>query len=432
MVNRIKGAAVLLVALFMTGALSGCLPASVDELYSLPQISEEYVQLQGLIGSQIAAGASYAAPTDGSNRQSVQLRDLDGDGHEEALAFLVDENNAPMICVYKQGEDSNYYQFATILAEGSAVHSVDYADLNGNGCAELIAAWQIGGNLRQLSVYSLRSTATGSQTRYRLLSADCFLFVVFDLDGDGIEDLLNLQLGTGTEASLVMYSFNEEGENQSDTADLSSGISSIRRAVSGTLSDGTAALFVESDYGNNELITDVFTSQNGQLRNLTSSSADTSPLLRPNGLFSADLSGDGAMEIPAGEGDFIPWFSMDRSGNTHQSAITYLNAEDGWYLVMPEGLTQAVTAERHGTGGEESAVVFLKEGSETTPQRSVLVIYSLTGENRQDRAQVDSRFILRQDADTVYAAQLLTDELDSQEIVDRFYTLNDQWQMGAV
>lgn len=430
--NSIKRIAVLLTAGLFMVFLTSCMSASVDELYSLPQISEEYVQLQELIGSQIDAGGSYAAPTDGSNRQSVQLRDLDGDNEAEALAFLADENHAPVICIYKQGEDGNYYQFATILAEGSAVHSVDYADLNGDGCAELIVAWQIGGNLRQLSVYALSRIASAQQTRYRLLSADCSLFVVFDLDGDGIANLLNLQLGPGSGASLVMYTLDTEGEVQTSSVSLSSGVTAIRRAISGTLSDGTAALFVESDLDTQGLVTDVFTTLAGELCNITLNFTETSEMLRPDGLFSEDLDGDGTMDIPAGSGDFISWYDMDIWGNTQQTAITYLNTEDGWYLVMPDSLVQGITAEKHGTGGEESAVVFLKEGDESTPQRSVLVIYALTGENRQERAQVDSRFILRQDVDTVYAAQLLTDELDSQEIIDRFYILYDQWQMGAV
>ena len=34
-----------------------------------------------------ADGCSYSAPVSGSNQQSVQLVDLDGDGEEEAIVF---------------------------------------------------------------------------------------------------------------------------------------------------------------------------------------------------------------------------------------------------------------------------------------------------------------------------------------------------------
>ena len=45
-------------------------------------------QLQSLIDEELASGSEYAAPTHGSYRQSVQLSDVDGDGADEALAFL--------------------------------------------------------------------------------------------------------------------------------------------------------------------------------------------------------------------------------------------------------------------------------------------------------------------------------------------------------
>ena len=428
MTRRIKGAAALLAAAFLICCLAGCMPASVEELYSLPQMSEEYIQLQELIAGQLESGGAYAAPTGGSNRQSVQLRDLDGDGTAEALAFLSGEDSTPMICVYRRGEDGNYYHYVTIIAEGSSVYSVDYADLNGDGSAELIVAWQIGGDLRQLSVYALGSADPSQQMR--LLTADCTQFVVCDLDGNGVPDLLDLRVGYGGSNSLVMYTLEGDNEPASTTASLSGGVTALRRAVTGTLSDGTTALFVESDLADQGLVTDVFTARDGRVENITISGLGRSSFLRPEGLFAADLNGDDAMEIPAGSGEFITWYGLDRSGTTHAAVTTYHNAEDGWYFVLPDSLSQGVTAERHGAGGGERAVVFIQEGDQARPQRSVLVIYVLTGENRQDRAEVDSRFVLRQDEDAVYAAQLLTDELTQEEIRDNFYILYDQWQTG--
>lgn len=41
-----------------------------EELYSLPQLPQEYVELQNIIDEVLASGAEYAAPMAGSNRQS--------------------------------------------------------------------------------------------------------------------------------------------------------------------------------------------------------------------------------------------------------------------------------------------------------------------------------------------------------------------------
>ena len=82
-----KSIAALLMALTML-TLSGCYSGNIEQYFSLPQPADEFLQLQELIDQEIAQGSEYAAPTGGSYRQSVQLYDLDGNGHEEALAFF--------------------------------------------------------------------------------------------------------------------------------------------------------------------------------------------------------------------------------------------------------------------------------------------------------------------------------------------------------
>ena len=83
--------AALFAALSFAGTLSGCslnLAASPEDLYALPQLPAEYAGLNNSIRQLIEAGAEYAAPTAGTNLQPLQLVDLDGDGREEAMAFL--------------------------------------------------------------------------------------------------------------------------------------------------------------------------------------------------------------------------------------------------------------------------------------------------------------------------------------------------------
>ena len=64
--------------------LSGCmLSASVEDLYVLPQLPEEYRDLGVQIDEILASGAEYTSPSAGTNLQSVQLVDLDGEGNEE-------------------------------------------------------------------------------------------------------------------------------------------------------------------------------------------------------------------------------------------------------------------------------------------------------------------------------------------------------------
>ena len=49
--------AVFLAAAFIICSFSACTVQEIDELYSLPQPREEYLQLQALIDAEIAAGS---------------------------------------------------------------------------------------------------------------------------------------------------------------------------------------------------------------------------------------------------------------------------------------------------------------------------------------------------------------------------------------
>ena len=408
----------LLLAVFMAFTCIGC---AADQLYALPQMTDEYVQLEELIARRIRSGGEYAAPVRGSNRQTVQLHDLDGDGTPEAIAFLADSSHTPNVCVYRQNDDGGYYLFVAIEGVGSAVDSVEYADLTDNGANELILSWQIGGDIRLLSVYAI-----SEEEQTQLLSTDCMEFMVCDLDGNGVGELMNL---TDDYASglVTRYDFSGgDGFSQSDAL-LSDGVEKVLRMRPGYLSDGAAALFVESLWGEDELITDVLAVADGSLKNVTRDSSGRSRTLRAGGAFAADIDGDRALEIPDSDGDMLRWYGVDSDGYRELSLSTYHDYEDGWYLVLPDELLAATVAKKEIVPGE-TAVTFTGENGDV-----LLTIYRLTGENRLDRAEEEGRVILAQDGATVYAASAPAESgLSLDGLAGRFNLIYQEWQTGAL
>ena len=411
----------LVLAVFVAIACAGCAATGADSLYALPRMSDEYVQLEALIAQRIEAGGEYAAPLGGSNRQSVQLHDLDGDGTAEAIAFLANDSHTPTVCVYCLDEEGNYYLFVSIEGAGSAVNSVEYADLTGDGVLELILTWQIGGDIRLLTVYSLRQ-----ETQTQLLSADCSAFVVCDLDGDGVNELMNLGVDSGSGSSLVRYVFGADGSVSESRALLSSGIREVLRVRMSSLSDGTTALFVESRWEEGELITDVLTAGSGGLENITLGASGRSNTMRMGDVFAADINADRVMEIPESSGDILNWYSLDSSGRKSLAVTSYHSFDDGWFLTLPEAFMEGkLTAERNDERSAESEVTFRLDGSDA------LRIFTFTGEYRMDRAAEDSRFLLTEEGDTVYAAEILADDLLTEETVQECFNLiYPEWQTG--
>ena len=86
----------LLAGLLLAAVLGGCSMRSADELYALPKQSDAYYDLQKAIDRVMTQNASYSGPLSGSNQQSVQLADLDGDGQDEAIVFARSSGEKPL------------------------------------------------------------------------------------------------------------------------------------------------------------------------------------------------------------------------------------------------------------------------------------------------------------------------------------------------
>ncbi len=428
-------AVMVLAALLLT--LGGCSSSGgIDQYFSLPQPAEEYLQLQELIDQEISSGSEYAAPVRGSFRQSVQLTDLDGDGVDEALVFFRDANRNLKINIYLV-VGREYRQVLSIQGEGRSIGSIDFADMDADGHTDLIVAWQIASGMNLLSVYSLRNW-----TGELLLSTDSSEFITGDLNSDGQEELLVIRGGTPGMYLADMYTLNSDREPQATSAALSSGIYELRRLRTVKLSGGTPALMAESSLDNGDLVTDLLVSRDGSLINLTlNRGTGVSETRRSYSLiYAQDIDGDGITEIPHprqlySQGDevfwSVAWYRYDPYGRASIALNTYHCVPDGWYFVLPNGWETGLTVRRDDSIPGERAVILSRLGTDGKVN-DLLVIYTITGENRSDRARMGNRFVLLADNATIYAAQILGDSLPQDTVTARFNRIFTEWSSGSV
>ncbi|MGI6029376.1 MAG: hypothetical protein ACOX81_08195 [Candidatus Heteroscillospira sp.] len=407
--------------------LGGCAPVPVSELYSLPKPPDEYVSLQELIDAEISGGSEYASPVRGSHRQSVQLYDLNSSGQDEALAFFRTAEGALKIVIY-QSDAGVYTPACTISGEGSAIGRIEYADMDGDGTAELIAAWQMDGGITMLNVYSLRLWS-GSV----LLTADCSGWTCDDLDRDGNQELLALHCEPGAQGSLELYSLKGDGSVVSSSAQLSRGFDIAARMTAGNLSTGERALFVEGSYMDSHTITDVFISDGGEIRNITARQTGISPTTRSYAVYSDDINGDGVTELPStrllGTGDgaeywAFDWHQVSADGRLTETLSTFHCYADGWYLELDGFGSRQLSICREDFSAGKCIVISAVDGDTLTP---LAAVYTLTGENRHERAVQGGRIVLTEDSTAVYAMRLLSDELSADAIKESFHLIRSEW-----
>lgn len=416
----------------------GCALSAPDELYAPPQPSEEYVMLQKLIDGEIAAGCEYSAPVSGSYTQIVHTLDLSGDGVAEAVAYFRDSNGRAKICVYEYA-DGEYSLAHMIYGEGSSIASVEYADMDGDGTLEVIAAWQTEAGDSRLIVYSL-SGFSGTV----LLSAGGTAFRLADMDGNGLNELLVLRTGEAEGCSVDMYSLTDAGMIQS-SAKLSSGVTDVDRLRTGQLSDGVTALFAEGGYGENSIMTDIFIASDSGIKNITADEqSGASTTVREYAVYAADINTDRTLEIPMAiplekysaesPGYYVfDWYAFDSTGARTRCVSTYHCYSDGWYIILPDGLRDNLIVRREDNARGEHAVILSVRDRGSGETDDVVTIFTLTGENRSDRACLPGRFIISEDADTVYAAQLNENApYTRQDIIDAFDIIFTEWNSGAL
>ena len=191
----------------LAAALTGCgfSDDSVEELFTLPRMAEEYTGLTQELEALITQGYEYASPTGGRNIQSVQMADLDGDGQQEALAFFrMSSDEKPLkIFVFKIEGDS-YARYCTIESSGTAIDSIYYEDLTGDGRRELIVGWRISAEVQTVAVYTV------AREPVALMSSGYTRFTMQDLNGDGIPSLLVLRTDADSQPVAEFYGWQDE------------------------------------------------------------------------------------------------------------------------------------------------------------------------------------------------------------------------------
>lgn len=429
--------------LFLSGC-TGLQLGTVDELYSLPSLPGEYQDLEANINMLIEDGAEYAAPTSGSNIQPVQLTDLNGDGQEEALAFMRKPAEERPLKIYIFSEtNGSYRQTAVIEGSGSSIFSVVYTDLDNDGCNELIVGWKTASEVQVLSAYALRNGQPEE-----LLRTTYVKYALTDLDGDGFHELVAFRADSEGMGLAEMYVWQEGAMTLRSSSKISvtmAELSNLGRVVNGMIQGEMPALFVVGVVDSSVEITDILTMQKGELSNIVLSNITgaSTEVARFLSLYPSDINGDGITEVPVPvllpgfdelESYFrVEWRSYDSSGEATRVMSTYHDVEDGWYLVLPEAWRDKVQVKRE-TGSEEATVTFSYWRDNVW--NAFLKISTIIGDSREIKAVRGGRFILSRRAETIYSAELLeanntwADGLTEDELRSAFSLITTEWLAG--
>ena len=396
--------------------LSGCLRITADDLYSLPEVSEEYLRLQAHLNIIISQGAEFAAPVRGPNRQAVQLMDLNGNGSNEVIAFFTMPGESTLRIHIFELVGDDYVEVDIIEGIGTEIDSVRYIDMNGDGIVEIIIGWQMGSTLKYMSIYSI----AGFQSQVLVSGEEYTEITTLSTDGGSI-DVIALKMPTQDAGSPVATAFSlmQDGEIVAQEARLSAGVESINQILTGGLADGVMAVFIESEgrFENGSLVTDVLARVDNVFTNISlQSTTGISDETVRHRMYSSEVNNDGIIKIPElrrlvaqSETEYyaIDWFTYRSNGARTLALTTYHNNFDEWYLILPPDWRGVVSVRREDSIPGERTIIFSHYTADDGQHEDFMKIYKLSGANAEQRASREGKVLLMVQAQAAYAFELL-------------------------
>ncbi len=377
--KRLKKLLLLGTAVLFLLTASGCdlTQTSVDAVMMPPRLSDDQEKIYQPLNLEKRQNISLIYPRSGDFRSAYVIHDLDQGTGEEALVFYRENTSAAspikinvldkdeesdewysvwVDSVIEQGEDD-----ATPLVKATEVEKVSFAIFKNQ--TYIIIGFNIESataNQMQVRVYKY---AEGKLMC--LASQDCAEYEVYDLNGDGQDEivLLSAALEDGKTQSVTaqLYNLEEDQLNLLSEVSLNSNVSEYTGLYRGKLESGEPALYVDYTYGS-ETFTDILIARNDVIQSLIQprNEAVFSLTQRLSGLSCEDLTGSGVYYIPQN----IPFLGYEGSSNYYVDWMkyegeklvlekhTYVDYTFGYYLDLPEDWLSQVTMKKDSVNNE--------------------------------------------------------------------------------
>lgn len=352
----------LLLALFVTLLTSaGCrYTAAPADLLQKPSIEADNEELSASITKALPQFSMLMLPHRDEYKEAIRLKDLTGDGVDEAVVTYYNEFSTPEIMVLRQTE---YGWRQSVIVEQPLARDIAWlkiADLDDDGGFELIVGW-VGAfdSPNVLELYSFQSKSVRNENGMLALPAiqslSYSLADAADLDNDGKEEVVVLDaLGTSGELEvpsyyLSIYGWNGGALEKRTILQMPQGVNLFERMMAGRISDRHQGILLEGGTGAHSMMTYLYAWDNGELKLIYPDEKKGETGLSGTPTRSSDMNGDGIIELnlvraaPGFEKDAYAnmmwineWVQWDGKDDYEFVAEQYLDNKYGVKLNIPE------------------------------------------------------------------------------------------------
>jgi len=417
--------------------LGGCSLKFGDGLLLLPKVPTEYVQLQQQLNTILQDGAVYAVADSGTNRQAVQLVNLDGTGDDEALAFFRTESGAYQVYAFRK-EGEHYTRIGMAEGYGTSLRAIYYPTL-GDGRLGLAMCWGFDeGGSYGMTVYDF-----GSQGMTVLMDIQYADVAIEDIDGDGAQEMAFAVRDSVTGLySARVCQFREDQYRVLYEVPMCLEVRSVANMQFGKVDRNQVGLYIDSLATTGGYVTDLiwYDGRMAANRTIDQASGSGGKTWRPASVFCNDVDGDGRVDVPISHTfsyepneielrSRLDWVNYDELGEETLVSSTLHRASENWYLIWPESWGDQVRLETFSTVSLSQTVCWMP-GPEGQRQ-PVLSLYVFTGDSRENESALYRKLqTLAGNAAGLYRCDLHQEAslaLSLEQVRNLFHTIEVSW-----
>ena len=344
------------VCVLLCALLGGCsfsLPENmqVEELLRAPKLSGDYGELQTALNDWLGESAQLKYPMQGDLLSPFVIRDMDGDGEQDAaVLYTTAQTSNVCIAILQKDSDGQWQVQQSTEGLSDSVDTVSFAQLQDGETSQLLVGFVASQGDHYLAVYSYENGTINT-----ILEQSYEKYLVEDITGGGSDDLILMSTLEGGGVQIELLTVDRDGMFQQVavmglSADKFIGCASL---AAGKGADGKNYLVLDGWTGisGNNLASVLlcFDDESQQMIPAEQISAEelyNKSLRNVAVLTSRDLDGDGIVEIPTQPDeagllnmsqsrrmDFIVW--MDYTSANPEKSFGILDEETNCYIELP-------------------------------------------------------------------------------------------------
>jgi hypothetical protein len=305
-VKKLKGCAAIVMVLAVLVSLNGCSLriSSFDNLIRPPKLSGKYQGLQDAFENSVDTDFDLQTPETGDYQSAFITYDCDSDGDEEAIVFYRTKDNSDIVKFsYFEYENDKWDFVKQFDGLGNSVDQVIFSDLNKDGKYEIIIGWGLFSSKtnKAFAVYEVSNNSINISNSYQYSYIN-----VFDVNGDGYDDIFTMTLDSTIPEQLAayarVYNFTDGSQLKMLSEAKTDGNISSYSSVTSEKNDEYNLIYIEANKGEHEMITELLywdDDKNSLVAPLFDISSQSTKLTwRNNKAISYDVDSDKYLEIP--------------------------------------------------------------------------------------------------------------------------------------